>query len=68
MPVVRKPISRSQLAELFGCEPKDFVAIDRTLTGWELVTEPDEDEMQTTGTCPPLSDNTSKRKPRKGTK
>ena len=67
MPVVRTPISRSQLAELVGVDPESFVAIewrgDRTGRGWFVVTEGN--AMQTTGTCPPLSDNTSTRKPKR---
>ena len=60
----RQPISVSQLAELVGVDPARFVAIEKHGSSWVVVTE--EDEMQTSGTCPPLSDNTSKRKPKGG--
>ena len=63
---MRTPISRSQLAELFGMEPAQFVGIDRTLAGWVVVSEGD-DDMQTTQTFPQLADNT-KRGPKKGGK
>lgn len=67
MPVVRTPISRSQLADLVGVDPERFLGIqmrcDREYTGWVVLTEGE--PMQTTGTCPTLSDNTSIRKPTK---
>ena len=65
MPVDRTPISVSQLAELLGVDPARFLAVERILSQWYIVTEPLGDEMQTTGTCKPLSDNTSKRKPKR---
>lgn len=69
MPVCRTPISVSQLSELLGVEPSTFVAVehrcDKHLHGWYVVTE---EPMQTTGTCPPLSDNITKRKPKRGKK
>lgn len=65
MPVSRTPISRSQLAELFGLEPSQLVGIERTTTGWCVISEGD--EMQTTGTFPEVSDNKT-RGPRNGGK
>ena len=64
MPVVRTPISVRELADAVGVEPERFVAIEKRPEGWYVVTEPD-DAVQTTGTCPPLSDHT-KRKPKRG--
>ena len=63
----RLAISSSQLAELIGVEnPLRLVAVIRvSVVGWEVLLE---DEMQTTGTCPPLSDNTIRRKPKGGKK
>lgn len=65
MPIQRTPISVSQLSELLGVDPARFVAVerrcDKDYRGWVVVTE---DEMQTTGTCPPLHDNTTRRKPK----
>lgn len=63
--MIRIPISGSQLAELIGVDdPSRLFAVSRvSSTGWEVLLEGD---MQTTGTCPPLSDNTSKRKPKRG--
>ena len=65
MPVVRTPISVRELADAVGVEPREFVAIEKRLEGWCVVTEPME-TVQTTGTCKPLSDNTGKRKPEGG--
>ena len=69
MPIERTPISVSQLSDLLGVDPARFVAVemccDRTYRGWMVVTE---EPMQTTGTCSPLSDKLSKRKPKKGKK
>ena len=72
MPVERRPIGVSQLCELLGVDPTRFVGIEpdrgvrgaekRDSTKWWIVLEPE--EMQTTGTCSPLSDNTGKRKPK----
>lgn len=64
MPVQRSAISVSQLAELMGVDPARFIAIEKRGREWCVVTE--EDDVQTSGTCPPLSDNTSKRKPKGG--
>lgn len=63
----RIPISGSQLAELIGVDdPMRLFAVVRvSATGWEVLLE---EQMQTTGTCPPLSDNTGKRKPKGGKK
>lgn len=61
--MVETPISRSQLAELFGMEPEQLVDIVRTDTGWCVVSE---DGMQTTGTFPALSDNTRRKPTKKG--
>ena len=57
--------SVSQFAELFGVEPREFrgVAYDQS-TG--MVTVETEEHMQVTGTCPPLSDNTSRKPKGKG--
>lgn len=65
MPVERQPISVSQLSELLGVEPSTFVAVERHLQQWYVVTEGR--EMQTTGTFPQIHDNT-KRGPKKGGK
>jgi len=71
MPVERHAISVSQLAELLGVDPARFVAVEKRVDrtgdgswrgGWYVVTEGD--DMQTSGTMPQLSDNTSKRKPK----
>lgn len=59
LPVERRWISVSQLAELLGIEPERFRAIERSRsdsTGVTLVLEPD---MQTTGTNPPIHSNMS---------
>lgn len=64
MAVLRTPISRSQLSELLGVEPGLLLAVERLSTGFCVVTEGD--EMQTTGTCPPLHDNTSRKPKGKG--
>ena len=81
MPVERIPISRDQFCELLGVDPKRFINVERApclredqrqgqgprvSTGLVLVLEPEE-RMQTTGTCPPLSDNVA-RKPKSGKK
>lgn len=66
MPVERHPISVSQLSELLGIDPARFLAVERRLHQWYVVTEP-EDDMQTTGTFPQAHDNT-KRWPKKGGK
>ena len=67
MSLNRQPISVSQLSELLGVDPKRFIAVQRVCSreysGWEVVTEGE--DMQTSGTNPPLSDNTSKRKPKR---
>lgn len=67
MPLCRAAISVSQLAEMVGVEPAQFVAIERRChkngSGWYLVTEGD--EMQTTGTFPQAHDNTSRKGPKK---
>lgn len=63
MPVERHPISVSQLSELLGVDPARFVAVERRLQQWYVVTEP-ETAMQTTGTFPEAHDN-AKRGPRK---
>jgi hypothetical protein len=69
VPVVRTPISASQLAELLGVPPERFIAVERRWTpdykGWVIVLEPEE-QVQTTGTCKPLSDNTSRKPKGKG--
>jgi hypothetical protein len=64
--VTEHHISVSQFAELLGYEPAQirFVAYKPTDSSVAIFVE---DDMQTSGTCPPLSDNTSKRKP-KGSK
>jgi hypothetical protein len=54
MPVERRPISVSQLSELLGVDPARFVAIERTSTGWCVVTD-EGAEMQTRGTVPQLT-------------
>lgn len=51
MPVVRTPISVSQLADLVGCDTAAFIAVERRVDGWYVVTE-DGDVTQTTGTFP----------------
>ena len=65
-------VSTSQLCELIGVEPSRFVDIDRdhgkdrdTSRLW-IVLEPAEraTHMQTTGTNPPLHDNTIRRGPK----
>lgn len=70
MPVQRTPISKSQLAELLGLEPGRFVAVemrcDKDYRGWVVVTEGE--DMQNSGAFPQLSDNTTRRKPKKGKK
>lgn len=63
MPVQRTAISHSQLAELVGVEPDRLIAVEQRGREWCVVTEGD--DMQTSGTCPTLSDNTTKRKPKK---
>jgi hypothetical protein len=73
MPVERRPISVNQLCELLGLDQARFIGIEpdpcsrnggqRDSTKWWIVLEPE--DMQTTGTAPALSDNTSKRKPKK---
>ena len=67
MPVVRTPISVSQLSELLGLDPRCFVAVerrcDRDFKGWCVVTD---DEMQTSGTFPEIADNKTRKTPRKG--
>lgn len=71
MPVERHPISVSQLADLLGLDPAAFVAIEKRVErtgdgtwrgGWYIVTQGV--AMQTTGTMPQLSDNTTRRKPK----
>lgn len=59
-------ISLSQFAEELGLDPRAirYVLFSPTQSSVRVIVE---DEMQTTGTCPPLSDNT-KRKPKKGKK
>jgi hypothetical protein len=64
MPVVRTPISKSQLAELFGLEPEQFVGIDRTLQGWTVVSEGD--DMNTSGTFPQLNSGKKTKGGKKG--
>lgn len=63
MPVERHPISVSQLSELLGVDPSTFVAVEKRLHQWYVVTEGQ--DMQTTGTFKELSDNTTRRKPGK---
>lgn len=43
MPVERRPISASQLAELLGEDPIRLLAIERVSTGFVIVTEPSDD-------------------------
>ena len=64
MPVHRQPISVRELADAVGVEPAEFVAVERRPDSWYVVTEGR--DMQTTGTCPPLSDNTSRKPKGKG--
>jgi len=56
------------LAELLGMDPARFIAVERwgekDRKGWYVVTEGDE-VVQTSGTMPQLSDNTTKRKPKR---
>jgi hypothetical protein len=61
--VTEHHISVSQFAELLGYEPAQirFVAFKPTDSTVSIFVE---DDMQTTGTCPPLSNNTSTRKPK----
>lgn len=71
MPVIRELISVSQLAELLGVDPKRLIDVEvhQAKSTAALVLEPEDDmrHVQTTGTCPPLSDNTQRRpKPKKG--
>lgn len=64
MPVDRSCVlSVSQFTELLALDPSRFIGVEvnRQSSQIVIVQEP---EMQTTGTCPPLSDNT-KRKPKK---
>ena len=58
--------SVSQFAELVGIEPREFrgVVYDQS-TGMVRV-ETEGDDMQTTGTCPPLSDNINRKPTKKG--
>lgn len=66
MPIERRAISVSQLSELLGIEPERFICVKNlSSTGLEVWLE---DEMQTTGSCPPLSDNTSRKGPKSGGK
>lgn len=57
--VTRIAISHSQLAELLGVEPRDFLAVDRAtqrgpgISDWTIVAEGD--DMQTSGTFPQLT-------------
>ena len=67
MPVERQPISVSQLSELLGVDPAQFVAVERRLRQWYVVTE-GETDMQTTGTFPQLADNTRRKPSKKGGK
>jgi hypothetical protein len=68
MPVERRVLSVSQFAELMGIDPARFILVEnrveepgtrKTQRAVVLVMEP---EMQTTGTCPPLSNNTGTKK------
>jgi hypothetical protein len=71
MPVIREPLSISQFAELVGVEPSRLVGVEfsRRHSSVTLCLEPiDMRHVQTSGTCPPLSGNTSIRKPKKGKK
>lgn len=62
--MTRIPISHSQLAELLGVEPREFLSVDRKTRrdapDWTVVLEGD--DMQTSGTFPQLT------KPKKGKK
>lgn len=42
MPVHRTAISVSQLADLLGVEPAQFVAVERRCDGWYVVSEDDD--------------------------
>ena len=69
MPVLRTPISVSQISELLGIDPKDFVAMERASTGWCIVTEGR--AMNTSGSFPQLNQGgkrigTKKSKGKKG--
>ena len=64
MPVHREPISVIEITTALGIDPKRFVAVEKRGPTWYVVTEGD--EMQTVGTCPPLSDNTSRKPKGKG--
>lgn len=66
MPVQYVNVSRSQMAEFLGYEPERLLGIRKTSTGYKLIVEAE--LAQTSGTCPPLSDNIAKRPPRGGKK
>lgn len=74
VPIERVEVSRSQLAELLGVSPARLIAVQRVQPfrdqarkdAFQIVLEPEERAMQTTGTCPPLSDNTKRKPTRKG--
>lgn len=73
-------ISLPTFCEELGIDPARFLCVENAVDvpadtwgrgsgqGIVVVLEPKKElkAMQTTGTCPPLSDNTSKRKPKKG--
>ena len=68
--IERQQISLSQFADLLAIEPERFlgVEVNRLKSTVTLILEGDDMRaVQTSGTCPPLSDNI-KRKPRKGKK
>jgi len=64
MPVERHEISVSQFCELLALEPQRFIGVTRPRADSSTLTILMEPEMQTSGTNPPLSDNTSTRKPK----
>jgi hypothetical protein len=74
MPVERVPLSISQFSELVGIEPAQLISVEfsRSKSTVTLCLEPEEPMttrgVQSSGTCPPLSGNTSLRKPKKGGK
>ena len=67
MPVVRERMSASQFGELMGVLPSRVLGVecDRRQQSVTLVLEPEDAMTQTSGTCPPLSDSTTRRKPAK---
>jgi len=68
MPVARHAVSLSMFAELLGLQPAQFVGVeyDRRTSSVTLVLEPEEDDMQTTGTFPQIHSNANYGKGKSG--